>query len=344
MTIAIFAPRGADIADALARRIAARADAPAHLFSVDPTAAEPAAVDGAAISWGGVRLDQASAVFITGFRYEDPVLPPVAGPDAGADADWSLWQARHVLRQQGYSFCWSFFSRLEAAGVKLYNPPSVLLNLFCRQRPLDVLRAAGLPAAATTVTNDPATAEEIQGRGGLTVWRPATGRAAWQVFRDKQRRHLVAADKPPVMLATAEAGPVLRVYVVNGAITLILVAAPPAHEGVERFEVFKSLDPASVPGIAVVGAAAEKLGLNWGVFTVVAGENGVTIYDVDPDPVIADLPAALREHLTEALACALTGAPLPAPLADTADQRETLLLRRMLTIQFEMEATKHAPT
>jgi hypothetical protein len=339
MTIAIFAPRGADIADDIARRVAARTDAPAHRFSVDPTAAEPAAVDGAAVSWGGVRLDRASAVFITGFRYEDPVLPPVAG----VEADWSLWQARHVLRQQGYSFCWSFFSRLEAAGVKLYNPPSVLLNLFCRQRPLDMLRAAGLPAVATTVTNDPAAAEAVQGRGGVTVWRPATGRAAWQVFRDKQRRHLVAADKPPVMLVTAAPGPVLRVYVVNGAVALVLIAAPPAHEGVERFEVFKSLDPASVPGVAVVSAAAEKLGLNWGVFTVVAGENGVTIFDVDPDPVIADLPVALREHLTEALACGLSGAPLPPPPTDTAEQRETLLLRRMLTIQFEMEATKHAP-
>jgi hypothetical protein len=338
MTIAIFAPRGADIADDIARRVAARTDAPAHRFSVDPTAAEPAAVDGAAISWDGVRLDQASAVFVTGFRYEDPVLPP-----AGVEADWSLWQARHVLRQQGYSFCWSFFSRLEAAGVKLYNPPSVLLDLFCRQRPLDMLRAAGLPAAAVAVTNDPATAEAIQGRGGVTVWRPATGRAAWQVFRDKQRRHLIAADKPPVMLATAAPGPVLRVYVVNGAVALVLIAAPPAHEGVERFEVFKSLDPASIVGVDVVGAAAEKLGLNWGVFTVVAGESGVTIFDVDPDPVIADLPAALREHLTEALACGLSGAPLPAPPTDAAEQRETLLLRRMLTIQFEMEATKHAP-
>jgi hypothetical protein len=338
MTIAIFAPRGPGIADDIARRVAARTDAPAHRFSVDPTAAEPAAVDGAAVSWGGVRLDQASAVFITGFRYEDPVLPP-----AGVEADWSLWQARHVLRQQGYSFCWSFFSRLEAAGVKLYNPPSVLLNLFCRQRPLDMLRAAGLPAAAVAVTNDPATAEAIQGRGGVTVWRPAAGRAAWQVFRDKQRRHLVAADKPPVMLATAAAGPVLRVYVVNGAVALVLIAAPPAHEGVERFEVFKSLDPASIVGVDIVSAAAEKLGLNWGVFTVVAGENGVTIFDVDPDPVVADLPAALREHLTEALACGLTGAPLPALPTDTAEQRETLLLRRMLTIQFEMEATKHAP-
>lgn len=338
MSIVLFSPPGARFPRLVADRLAAlTGQAPRH-FALEPNQDEPAALDGPVLTWGGVRVDQASAVWVSGWRYEDPVLPPPSD-----DADWSLWQCRHVLRQQSYSFLWSFFSRVEAAGVKFYNPPSALLNLFCRQRPLDALRAHGLPAAAVAVTNDPAVAEDVQKRAALTVWRPTTGRGAWQIFRDKQRRHLVGPDKPPIMLASAEDGTLLRVYVANGAVALILAAAPPAHEEVERFEQFHAIDPAAVCGLEAVPAAAQALGVNWGVFTLLTRPDGVTIFDVDPDPAADDLPAGLRKHLADALAHALIGRPLPAAPRDGVEQRETLLLRRMLTIQFEMEATKHAP-
>lgn len=338
MTIALFAPPGARFPRLVADRLTAlTGDAPRR-FTVEPDGDAPAAVDGAATTWDGMRVDQASAAWITGFRYEDPVLPA-----AGEDADWSLWQTRHVRRQQGYSFMWSFFSRVEAAGVRLYNPPSALLDLFCRQRPLDVLRARGLPAVSVVVTNDPQVADAVRQRSETTVWRPAAGRAAWQIFRDKQRRHLVGPDKPPVLLAAAEAGVLLRIYTANGAVALALAAAPPAREAVERFERFQTVAPASIAGVDAVGKAAETLGLNWAVFTVLSRPDGLTIYDVDPDPAVDDLPAALRDVLAGALAHALAGRPVPAaPAAETAE-RDALLLRRMLVIQFEMEATKHAP-
>lgn len=337
MTIAVFAPRDAAFARRLTARIAALSGQPAALFPVDPDGDVPAALDGAALTWGGQRLDQASAVFISGFRYEDPVLPP-----ADDTVDWSFWQCRHVLRQQSYSFCWSFFSRLEASGTALYNPPSALLKLFARSQPLDALRAAGLTTPTVTLTNDPAVAEDVQQRHPAVVWRPATGRAAWQLFHDKQRRHLVGADKPPVMLAPAQAGMLLRVYVIDGQIALAFTAAPPAREDVERFELTRCIDPADIPGIDRLATAAQALGLRWAAFTVVCGEHDVTVYDVDADPATGDLPPSLQGHLAEALACALTGRPLPAAPAGGQAPRDTLLLRRMLVIQFEMEATKYA--
>lgn len=337
MTIAVFAPRDAAFARRLTARVAALSDQPARLFPVDPDGEVPAALNGSELSWGGEPLGQASTVFISGFRYEDPVLPP-----ADDAVDWSFWQCRHVLRQQSYSFCWSFFSRLEATGAALYNPPSALLKLFARSQPLDALRAAGLTTPAVTLTNDPVLAEEAQQRHPAVVWRPATGRAAWQLFRDKQRRHLVGADKPPVLLAPAQAGMLLRVYVIDGQIALAFTAAPPAREDVERFELTRCVDPAAIPGLDRLAAAAQVLGLRWAAFTVVSGEQDVTVYDVDADPVVGDLPPSLQGHLAEALACALTGRPLPAAPAEGLAPRDTLLLRRMLVIQFEMEATKHA--
>lgn len=339
MSFVIFSPRDAVFAGLLAERLAELSGAPADHFIIEPRPDAPASVDGAALSWGGVRLDAARGVYVGGFRYEDPVLPPPS-----LEADWSFWQSRHVLRQQSYSFMWSLLSRVEAAGVRLYNPPSSHLNLFCRQRPLDQLRAAGLAAAATTLTNDPAVAAEAQARHETTVWRPANGRAAWQVFRDKQRRHLIGADRPPVLLAPAAPGVLTRLYVVNGEIALALSAAPPARDAVERFEVMLGIDPATLPGAAEAARrAAEVLNLSWTALTALVTDQGLTFYDVDPDPAADDLPPAVQAHLADALACGMTGRAIPAPPADLRAPRETLLLRRMLAIQFEMEATKHAP-
>lgn len=339
MSFVVFSPRDAVFAGRLAQRLAELNGTPPARFSVEPRGDAPAAVAGDALTWDGVRLDAARGVYLGGFRYEDPVLPPPS-----LEADWSFWQSRHVLRQQSYSFMWSLLSRVEAAGVRLYNSPSAHLNLFCRQRPLDQLRAAGSPAVAATLTNDPATAEAAQARSPLTVWRPANGRAAWQPFRDKQRRHLVGADRPPVLLAAAGTGVLVRLYVVNGDIALALGAAPPARDAVERFELLLGIDPATLPGAAAAARrAGEILNLNWMVLTVLANDDGVTIYDVDPDPAADDLPSAVQAHLADALACAMTGRAIPAAPANLREPRDTLLLRRMLVIQFEMEATKHAP-
>lgn len=339
MSFVVFSPRDAVFAGLLAERLTALNGAPAEHFTVEPRRDAPASVDGAALTWGGARLDAARGVYVGGFRYEDPVLPPPS-----LEADWSFWQSRHVLRQQSYSFMWSLLSRVEAAGVRLYNPPSSHLNLFCRQRPLDQLRAAGLPAVATTLTNDPAMAAEVQARFQTTVWRPANGRAAWQIFREKQRRHVIGADRPPALLAPAAHGVLTRLYVVNGEIALALAAAPPARDAAERFEVMLGIDPATLPGAAAAARrATEVLNLNWATLTALTNDAGLTIYDVDPDPAVDDLPPTIQAHLADALACGMIGRPIPAPPANLREPRETLLLRRMLVIQFEMEATKHAP-
>lgn len=336
MPYAVLAPSDSTFARKVAAALTAASGADVPRFTIEPSADQTGGVDGTTVMLGGIRLDSADGIFITGFRYEDPVLPP-----AGGDVDWSLWQSRHVLRQQGYSFMWTMLSRIEAAGVPLFNPPSALLSAFCRARPLDLIRAAGLKVPHITVTNDAAVAERLQSAGGLVVWRPVTGRAAWQLFRAKQRRALLGPDRPPVMLAPAIDGAMLRCYVVAGKVALVVGTVPSSREGLERFELIVPTPSASVAGIGDVTKAAEALGLRWGCFTIIATADGPVIYDVDPDPVADDLPVRLRDHLAQALACGMTGQPLPAEPGGDAEERPTLLLRRMLTIQFEMEQTKH---
>lgn len=295
-------------------------------------------LDAGGVRWNGVALDRMDAVLVAGFVFENPVLPPVA-----PRCDWGYWQARHVVRQQAWSLMFSVLSRLEAAGPRLYNPISTAISAFARGQQLDRLRAAGIAVPELLCTNDGEAAAGFMKRHGVVVWRPTTGGAAWQLFRDKQRRHLAAAEKPPVLLAGAVRGPVVKAYVVDGAVVLAHDTVPPTDEGLERFEILRPIDPARLPDIDVAVEAVKALGLGWAAVTLVAGPDGPVVYDVDPDPVLEDQTPEIAGHLIRTLASALLSLPAEPLAGCGSEERPTLLLRRMLRIQFEMERTKAEP-
>jgi hypothetical protein len=339
MRIGLVAPANSPLAKQLQSRLAALTGAPVDWFDAGLPEGTRISLGEHGASWDGVPLDGFDALFIHGFRYEDPVLP-VAEPTA----DWSLWQAGHVRQQQRYSLFYSLLSRLEAGRLRLYNGPSVHLEGFSRHHQLERLGVAGVPVAAAISTNDPAEAERfcaIQAAAKVpVVWRTATGRSAWQIFLDRQRQHLIAADKPPVMLAPVVPGLLRRAFVVDGRTVLTVQWAAPSSESLERFEQFHVADSDTGVDASVGGAALEALGIRWGSVLYVAGPDGPVIYDVDADPLVTELPAPLRDHLVACLAAGLMGEEPPVYAGSPVVERESLFLRRMLRIQFEMEQTK----
>ena len=306
---------------------------------LDP--AQPVALDAAGVSWGGVRLERLEAILVHGFRYEDPVLPP-----ADPACDWSLWQIGAVVRQQSWSFLYSVWSRLEQiGGPRLYNPVSTELAAFDRPGQLDRLARAGFAVPARLMSNDDGAAAAFQRRhdGSGVVWRPVTGRASWQLFRERQRRFLVAVDKPPVLLAAITPGSLLRAYVLDGRVVLTLAAAAPNRDGLERLETMAAVTGLAPERLEAVGSAVSALGLRWACALVVESPGGPVFYDIDPDPELDDLAVPFAAFLKQCLGAALTGAPLPAPAFGPEPlERPALLLRRMLAIQFDMEQTKYA--
>ncbi|UEM06129.1 hypothetical protein JL101_012050 [Skermanella rosea] len=300
----------------------------------------------AGIRWNGHELDRFDALFVHGFRYEDPVIP-AADPGTEPGADWSLWQSEHVRRQQRYSFLYSLLSRLEDAPVRLYNGPAGHLAAFPRHHQLERLDQGGLAVARAICTNDPDIARDfarsVADQGRAVVWRTATGKCAWQLFRDRQREHLMGADKPPVLLAPTVDGPLRRAYAIDGRTVLTLEWAMPSDDGLERLEVFGPVTgPLPDAESSVAGTALALSGLRWGSVLYVAGPDGPVIYDVDADPAVTDLPGAMGEHLTGCLAATLAGEPHPTADGLAAAPRDSLFLRRMLRIQFDIERTKHA--
>jgi hypothetical protein len=300
---------------------------------------QPVVLDSEGVSWNKVRLERLDALYIHGFRYEDPVLPP-----ADPICDWSLWQAGAVIRQQSHSFLYSVFSWLEQrGGPRLYNPVSSELAAFDRPGQLDRLGQTGFAVPPMLIGNDDRTVAAFQQQHQGVVWRPMTGRAAWQWFQERQRQHLVGPDKPPVVLAAVCPGPLLRFYVLDGHVVLVLATAPPNREGIERLE---SLFPVTdLPPLVLetVGNAATALGLRWAVALAIHSPDGPIFYDVDPDPELGDLPPSFEAYLNHCLAAALVGEPLPVTSFEAEPvERSALLLRRMLAIQFDMEQSKYA--
>ncbi|MEI8394366.1 MAG: hypothetical protein WCF85_06490 [Rhodospirillaceae bacterium] len=306
---------------------------------LDPGA--PVVVDAKGVSWGGVRLERLEAVLFHGVRYEDPVLPP-----AEPACDWSLWQAGTVIRQQRYSCLFSARARLEqVGGVRLYNPLSTELAAFDRFGQLDRLGRAGFAVPSLLVSNNDGKVAAFQRRndGVELIWRPVTGQAAWQLFRDRQRSHLVGPDKPPVLLAAVVPGRVLRVYVLDGRVVLVLAMLAPNRDGLERLEGMMAVEDLAPERLETIARAVSALGLRRAAALVVDGADGPVFHDIDPDPELSDLPPVFEEYLKRCLAAALTGTPMPAPdFGPEPVERSSLLLRRMLAIQFDMEATKYA--
>jgi len=107
-------------------------------------------LDAEGVSWNEVRLERLDALYVHGFRYEDPVLPP-----ADPACDWSLWQVGAVIRQQTYSFLYSVLAHLEQrGGPRLYNPLSVEVAAFDRPGQLDRLARAGFAVPPLLTGND----------------------------------------------------------------------------------------------------------------------------------------------------------------------------------------------
>lgn len=334
MSVGILAPAASRLGRQLAERLAGRS----VWLDADLGPGERVVLDGSGVTWNGVRLDRLRAVFVHGFQYEDPVLPATA-----PEADWSLWQVGSVIRQQSWSFLYSVLCRLEAAGLPLYNPLAVHLGAFDRMGQLTRLAAAGLLIPALLCTNKDEDAASFQSRFSLTLWRPVTGPGPWQAFQDRQRRHLIAPDRPPVLLAAGVTGALRRAYVLDGRVVLVLALVAPHRDGVEQLEHFMPVSDSSPATTEAVIKGAAALGLRWGMLTYVAGKDGPVFYDADPDPAISDLPSVLADFLFDTLAATLAeGFAPPPPPRPELYARPALLLRRMLAIQFDMEQTKYA--
>ena len=313
----------------------------ARFFPTHLNGRPPASLSEEALIWDGEDLTGLDTAVVRGFTFEYPVVPR-----ARMDQDWSLWQIHHVQDQQKYSFLFSVYAELARRGVILCNTADAHALSFMKFEQLQQLRRAGLHVAEMICTNDAHRAEAFSAGRETVLWRPATGRGAWQLCLEKQRRHLFVDGAPPVMLADTIRGPLIRAYVFAGRPLMAFKLGFPACRPLETLEVFLQVElPIAVE--TALRKAADVLGVRWAMVTLVQEEMSghAWIYDVDVDPHYDCLPDPLRGVLQERLARCLLGRDVETTvISDTPLERQSILLRRMLRVLFDMEASKYAAT
>ncbi|MBF0180567.1 MAG: hypothetical protein HQM03_11145 [Magnetococcales bacterium] len=297
------------------------------------------ALDGDGVMHDGLDLAGLERVWVHGFSYDNPVIP-----QGGEHTDWSVWQYDHLCRQQEFSTLFSLLRELERRGVSVWNGVGVHVDHFMKFALLERIRAAGYPVPALMALNDPKEAAAFGEGKERLVWRPATGRAAWQLFGARQARDRVDPRKPPVLLAEVMPGALTRGVIIGGRLMgCIQCQAPaflPPDESLERVWTL----PVE-PYRRVVEALARTIGLQWGMVVFTVGDAGHWFYDIDPDPHLEWLPMGLRETLSRMLAHALIGTEEHgSPLANDAPEameRAAPFARRLLNALFEMENSKY---
>lgn len=289
------------------------------------------------VYWGDIDASQLKTGFVRGFQYGNPVVP-----QALTDVDWSLWQYSYISEQQKTSFLYSALSEIDRRGVSLFNPPGMYLDVSMKVDLLERVRAGGVRVADMLCTNDLSEARKFAKSREHILWRPVTGRAAWQLCMERQMQALLDCQKPPVMLAGIEPGLFLRCYVLNGEPVLCLKYVNPSQAPLERLEVFQRVEEGGF--FNDLRACVKLSGLQWGAIHCAVEGDQLAVYDIDADPVTTTLPDEVQDYLNACIACALLGRDLPdlMSIPEGPLPRALPFLRRMLTALFEVERSKYA--
>jgi len=311
----------------------------ARYFDLNLLGDQTFSLGGDVFQFDGVDICKLRFAYIHGFSYQYPVVPRLS-----ADTDWSLWQTKHVLDQQRYSAILSLVQELERHGVCVISGLRGLLGNFMKYEQLQRLRRQGFSVPPMICTNDRESTDKFCEQHEQLIWRPATGRAAWQHFGERQREHLLAPEKSPIIISAVIPGEYLRSYYLFGQDFLHLQHRGAGYYPMETLETFCEAEGLSAPDFDPVSV----LELSRGFFSLSQVVSGPVrwIYDLDADPALTALPVKYRELLIRAFALCLSGRKsqldsLVRPVSP--QQRESLFLRRMLGVLFDMEASKHRP-
>ncbi len=341
MKIGIFAPNHNSTAKSLNHHINSLSPDSAFLFDISLDGSQNVVLEAEDIIWDGTNLAELDTAFVHGFSYADPVVP-----SGNPEIDWSVWQADYVTDQQKYSFLYSLFRELERRGVQVINPPQVHLDCYMKSSLLEKLRQNGFCVPSTVCTNDRECVDTFRKGKKKVVWRPDTGRGAYQLFLDGQRDDLIKAQNPPVILAEGIEGPLIRGYVFDGMPLLCLGSNSPKESPIEMLEQFWEVScPEANNELARL---AELLDLRWAQVLFVLQDDKLWIYDVDSDPILDWLPEEFKNFLLVQLSNCLLDKGIQEISSPPTNEgkfplkeRPAFFLRRMLQMLFDFERSKY---
>jgi hypothetical protein len=325
------------VASKLLQNLNALVPESAHLFPISQLSLS-LSLDEKGLFWDGIDLTVLDAVWLQGFPYQNPIIPP-----AELKQDWSLWQFDHLIRQQTYSTLFSLIQELDRRGVKVINSMQVQILGFTKFSMLERLRHNGFLVPPMICSNHNESVDAFCQQHGDVVWRPVSGLSAWQRFTDKQQANLIGPQYPPIMLAKIIPGPLHNSYMLKGRCVLSLQhKAPDSTPPLEKLEQFWRVASTKAPNPEHL---FQTIGGHWLRVNYIISGGDTWVYDVDTDPVLTGLPDVFRNHLLNEVACEMTGSV--NCLQNESDlsliqNRSNMFLSRMYRILFEMESSKYS--
>jgi hypothetical protein len=336
--IGIFAHSSSRQAQNIFKRISALEMAQCDFFNLSLDDEDDISIFDSGIYWNRRDITDLDVAYVHGFMYMNPIIP-----DADQIHDWSVWQADYLIKQQKFSFLFSLFEELHRRGVGMVNPPRIHVQNFMKPFLLERLRNQGFNVPRSICSNHMPSIIDFCNQTEKAVWRPATHRALWQLFLDKQRISLVRPDSPPILVAECIEGQFIRGYIYDGVPLLFLKFSAPDLGPPERLESIWSVDCAEAE--KVLQRLTIETGLRWAQVSFVFSDGVPWIYDMDPDPVLEWLPKSYQDILIGKLSYMMTGEKdkaIDLPAMTQPEERPTLFLRRMLRILFEFERVKYS--
>ena len=294
-------------------------------------------VNDTGVYWNNINLEKLDLVYMSGFLFMNPVVPA-----ATDHLDWTVWQADYLADQQKYSFLFSLFEELARRGVQIVNSAQGFLQGFMKAHLLENIRRAGFLVPRFICSNDLDQVNSFIAENKVNLWRPTAGRAAWQLFLDRQKRHLVKNESPPVLIAEAVTGPLIRGYFYKQDNLLMLKFNSPQYAPLEKLEKFMVYENDHI--VQELSSLLSVCGIEWGLVYFIIKDDRPWVYDIDADPLFTALPEEYAKYLSMRLAYSLSGKECDVShlsgLKETCD-RPALFLRRMMQVLFEFEQSKY---
>ena len=239
-----------------------------------------------------------SAVYV-----RDYGLNPIATGELGGE---DALRAMVALRERT-DLVMSIVHRWEAAGVPIYNPPSVYPRIT-KPFQLALLAQAGLPVPETRWTNDP---DEVRrfADGRRVAYKPIVGGAATRELepRDLSDERLALLATAPVCFQELLPGRDVRVYVVDGEVVASIAIETDALDFRQHEQALGPYELDAELRAACVRATA-ALGLRFTGMDLKADAAGrFKLLELNPSPMFLGFDARAGSDVLGALCAALRG-------------------------------------
>lgn len=263
----------------------------------------------------GQRLDDLEAVYVRSLPSPHPPLV-AAGGELVLRRDWF---AGYMQARERSGFLMAALLCLEAAGVRLVNPPQAGAALQSKPLQLELLRRLGAALPRTLISNDPERirafhAAEVAG-GGEVIFKPLLGGATTRLLDGAVLEQLEAVRAAPVIFQQRIHGDDIRVVLVGDAlVSAVAIRTPQPHLDFRDDPVYSaggaSYEPVSLPEpvVQLCRGAAAACGLVFAGIDLKHTASGEWLFlELNSSPVYLDVELKLGHPISAALADLLMG-------------------------------------